>query len=165
MHATLGVAPRIDARDMSAWRHGQRPAIGARNLHPGIVERRVLRVVVRLDLAPLLHVLRGEIGQWVDDGEAVAHALAVRDHRQLHRFDAIAIQQLGLIRRHDIRAGHHRHIFGDLQPFQSGALGHVADDLWRPHLRQRAGGGGLQHIRAGLWRALGDGAVGLLARR
>src|SRR6185312_14236176 len=37
MHATLGIAPRIDAREMSAWRHGEWPAVGAGDLHPRIV--------------------------------------------------------------------------------------------------------------------------------
>ena len=61
------------------------------DLDPRPVERRELGVVAGLVDPPLLDLLRVEAGRRVEDRDAVAHQLAVGDHRQLDRLHGLEV--------------------------------------------------------------------------
>ena len=125
---------------------------------PRVVQRGVLGVVVGLRLAPVLDLLRRQVGQRIDDGHAIAHLLAVVDHGQLDGLDAVTVDRAGLVGAHQIGAADHGHVFGDLQAFHAAALGDVAREITWQQLGLNRRLGGLDQIAADFGDALGDRA-------
>ena len=97
------------------------------DLDPRPVQGRVLGVVAGLVDPPLLDLLGVEAGRRVEDGDAVAHQLAVGDHRQLDGLDALEVDDALLVHGHQVGDAEHRDLVDRLEPGEAGAIGRVAD--------------------------------------
>ena len=126
------VVARPDAGDVAGRRHEPRLA-GQRveDLDPRPVQRRVLAVVAGLVDPPLLDLLGVEAGRRVEDGDAVAHQLAVGDHRELDGLEALEVDDALLVHGHEVRHGQHRDLVDGLEAGEAGAVGRVADVVAR----------------------------------
>ena len=101
------------------------------DLDPRPVERRVLRVVAGLVDPPLLDLLGVEAGRRVEDRDAVAHQLAVGDHRQLDGLDALEVDDALLVDGHQVGDAEHRDLVDRLEAGEAGPVGGVADVVVR----------------------------------
>ncbi len=97
------------------------------DLDPRPVQRCVLRVVAGLVDPPFLDLLGVEAGRRVEDRDAVAHQLAVGDHRQLDGLDALEVDDALLVDGHEVRDAEHRDLVDGLEPGESGPVCRVAD--------------------------------------
>ena len=113
------------------------PRAGVEHLHPGPVQRRVLGVVAGLVDPPLPDLLGVEARRGVEDGDPVAHQLAVGDHRQLHRLDALEVDHALLVGRHQVGDRHHGHRVDGLEAAEAGAVGRVTDVVVGGELARR----------------------------
>src|SRR6266699_3743671 len=98
------------------------PARGE-DLEPGPVEGGVLRVVARLVDPPLADLLRVQPGRGIEDGDPVAHQLAVGDHCQLYGFDLVGVDHAALVRGHQVGDAEHRDGVDGFETSKSGAVG------------------------------------------
>ena len=123
------VVARPDAGDVAARRHEDCawPDERVEDLDPRPVERRVLGVVAGLVDPPLLDLLGVEAGRRVEDGDAVAHQLAVGDHRQLDGLEALEVDDALLVHGHQVGDAEHRDLVDRLEPGEAGPIGRVAD--------------------------------------
>ena len=103
------------------------PVRRVEHLDPRPVQRGVLRVVAGLVHPPLLDLLGVEAGRRVEDGDPVAHQLAVGDHRQLHGLDALEVDHALLVGRHQVGDADHGDLVDRLEAAEAGAVGGVAD--------------------------------------
>ena len=160
-HATGVVVARPDAGHVPTGRHEPGGARGGvEDLGVGPVERRELRVVAGLVHPPVLDLLRVEVRRRVEDGDPVAHQLAVRDDRELHRLEALAVDRPGLEGSHQVGYSDHGDLVDRLQAAEPGALRDVPDVVVRAEAGfgcrlgwgDQGGSalGGLAHGRAGL---------------
>ena len=97
------------------------------DLDPGPVEGGVLRVVAGLLDPPLPDLLGVEARRRVEDGDPVAHQLAVGDHRQLHGLDAVEVDHALLVGGHQVGDADHGDRVDGLEAAEAGAVGRVAD--------------------------------------
>ena len=97
------------------------------DLDPRPVQRGVLRVVAGLLHPPLEHLLRVQARRRVEDGDAVAHPLAVVDHRLLDGLHALEVDHPRLVGGHQVGHRDHRDVVDRLEAAEAGALGGVAD--------------------------------------
>ncbi|GAA3435273.1 hypothetical protein GCM10018954_048790 [Kutzneria kofuensis] len=74
-----------------------------------------------------LDALGVQAGRGVQDGDAVGHQLAVRDHRQLHGLDVVQGDLAVLVGGHQVGHAQHGHVVDGLQAAETGAVGRVAD--------------------------------------
>ena len=113
------------------------------DLDPGPVESRVLGVVLRLVDPPLAHLLRVQAGRGVEDGDSIAHQLAVGDHRALDRLHGFEVDDAGLVRGHQVRDRQHRHGVDSLEAAEARAVVRIADVRVRrdPYRRRSAAAG------------------------
>ena len=109
------------------------------DLDPRPVERGVLGVVAGLVDPPLLDLLGVEAGRRVEDGDPVAHQLAVGDHRQLDRLDPLEVDDALLVDGHQVRDSEHRDVVDRFEAAEAGAVGRVADVVVRTDANGRAG--------------------------
>ena len=125
-----------DAGHVAGRRHELRLA-GERveDLDPRPVERRVLGVVAGLVDPPLLDLLGVEPWRRVEDGDAVAHELAVGDHRELDGLEALEVDDALLVDGHEVRHGQHRDLVDGLETGEAGAVGRVAHVVVGGHAR------------------------------
>src|SRR5207248_626462 len=134
VHAAGVVAARPDAGHVAAWRNEIRLAgEGIENLDPGPVEGGVLGVIARLVDPPLADLLRVQPGRGIEDGDPVAHQLAVGDHRQLHGLDLLGVDHAALVRGHQVRHAEHRDGVDGFETREPGAVGGIAYVLVRSH--------------------------------
>ena len=82
-----------------------------------------MRVVAGLVDPPLLDLLGVEAGRGVEDGDAVAHELAVGDHRELDGLDALEVDDALLVHGHQVGDGEHRDLVDGLEPGEAGPVG------------------------------------------
>src|SRR5207248_2494158 len=147
VHAALAVDPRPDAGDVARGRHADRLASdGIVDADPRVVERGVRRVVARLVHTPVLDGLWLHAGRSVEDGHAVAVALAVVDHGRLHRADAVLVDPAALVGAHQVGRADDGQFVDGIEASQSGAVGGIADVLRRRHAVH--GDGGLRRFQA-----------------
>src|SRR5688572_12672046 len=117
-----------DAGDVAArWNERRLALQRVHHLDPRPVERGVLRVVPREVDAPFLDLLRIESWWRVEDRDTIGHQLAVRDHRQLYRFDAFAVDQPSAMRGHQVGHAEHGHFVDGFEAGEAGAVRGVAD--------------------------------------
>src|SRR2546430_13623093 len=132
MHAAGVVAARPDAGHVAARRNEIRLAgEGIEDLDPGPVEGGVLGVVARLVDPPLADLLRVQPGRGIEDGDPVAHQLAVGDHSQLYGFDLVGVDHAALVGGHQVGDAEHRDGVDSFETSKSGAVGRVAHVLVR----------------------------------
>ena len=98
-----------------------------------------------------LDLLGVEPWRRVEDRDAVAHQLAVGDHRLLDGLDAFQVDHALLVHGHQVRHGEHRHFVDRLKTAEARPVGRVADVVVRR-----------QAHRLG---AIGAGQADLAARR
>ena len=110
------------------------------DLDPRPVEGRVLAVVAGLVDPPLLDLLGVEPWRRVEDGDAVAHQLAVGDHRELDGLQALQVDHALLVHGHQVGDGEHRDLVDGLEAGEAGAVGGVADVVVGGHARRDRGG-------------------------
>ena len=144
------VVARPDPGDVAGRRHELRLA-GERveDLDPRPVERRVLAVVAGLVDPPLLDLLGVEPWRRVEDGDAVAHQLAVGDHRELDGLEALQVDHALLVHGHQVGDGQHRDLVDGLEAGEAGAVGGVADVVVGRHARRDRGGAAGEGGRSG----------------
>ena len=127
------------------------------DLDPGVVQGRVLGVVAGRLLAPDPDLPGVEAGRRVDDGDAVAHQLAVRDQAELDGLDGLQVDRAALVGGHQVGDGDHGDLVDGLQAAEAGAVGGVAEVLGRAGLGRpppRVGGtaaGAAGAARATVW--------------
>ena len=125
----------IPARTCASCRCAARASCPRRqrveDLDPRPVERRVLGVVAGLVDPPLADLLGVEAGRGVEDGDAVAHQLAVGDHRQLDGLEALEVDDALLVDGHEVGDGEHRDLVDRLEAGEAGPIGGVADVVVR----------------------------------
>ena len=132
MDAAGIVAACPNAGHVAARRHEIRLARQRiKDLNPRPVEGGVLRVVAGLVDPPLADLLRIQAGRRIEDGDAVAHQLTMRDHRQLYRLDLVGVDHAALVGGHQIRDAEHGHGLDCFQAGEPGAIGGVAHVLIR----------------------------------
>ena len=127
VHAAGVVVARPDAGHVSAGWHVVRLARERiEHLDPWPVERGVLGVVARLVDAPLTDLLRVQTGRGIENRDAVAHQLAMGDHRQLDGLDLVGINRTALVGGHQVGDAEHRDGVDGLEAREPGTVGAVA---------------------------------------
>ena len=120
------VTARPDAAHVAARRHkGGLAGDRVKDLDPGPVESRVLRVVAGLVHAPFPDLLRVQSGRSIEDGDPVAHQLAVRDHGELTT----------LVGGHQVGDAEHGDVVDRFEAGKAGPIGRVSDVLVRSDAR------------------------------
>src|SRR5205823_9280173 len=100
-------------------------------------------VVLRLADPPLAHLLRVQAGRGVEDGDSVAHQLAVRDHRALDRLHGFEVDDAGMVRGHQVRDRQHRYGVDSLEAAEARAVVRIADvRIRRDTYRRRSAAAG-----------------------
>lgn len=139
---------RAQAGHVTARRdQGVAAARRVEDLDPRVVESRVARVVTGVLVAPGAHPLGVHARRGVEDGDPVAHLLAVRDDRQLYGLDALGVDVAALEGAHQVRDGDHRDLvdrFEAGEPGTRGGVTHVLRGVEPRHTGSRGarGGGG-----------------------
>src|SRR5690606_540249 len=87
----LVVAPGINAGDVAGRWNRKRTAVRTGDPDPRVIERREFRIEIGFTLTPPFYLLRCEIRRRIEDGDPVAHLVAVIDHGQLDRFHGILV--------------------------------------------------------------------------
>ena len=128
--AALGVVAGPDAGHVAARRDQPGLAAGrVEGLDPRVVQGGVVGVVAGRLLAPDPDLTRVQAGRRVDDGDAVAHQLAVRDETELDGLDGLQVDRAALVGGHQVGDGDHGHLVDGLQAAEAGAVGGVAEVL------------------------------------
>ena len=145
------------ARGVPRRRHEDRLARGrVVDLDPRVVERGVAAVRDQVGVvAPLLHLLRAEVRRRVDDRHAVLHPLAVRDQALLHGDDAIHVDQVVPIDRHQVRERDHRDVIEHLEAVDALAARDVALEVRGRERHDRLAALG-EGVTAGVRQPVGD---------
>ena len=103
------------------------PGRRVEDLDPRVVEGGELGVVAGLVHPPVLDLLGVHARRGVEDGDPVAHQLAVGDHPELDRLQPLEVDDALLVGGHGVGDGDHRHVGDRLQAGEPGAVGGVAD--------------------------------------
>ncbi len=136
---------------------------GVEHLEPGPVEGRELGVVAGPVDAPLLDLLGIEPGRSIEDGQPVAHQLAVGDHRQLDGLHALGVDHPALVGSHHVGDHDHGHVVDRLEAAEAGSVGAVAHVLVGRDARGCGGSAATGQLLAACGRpTFGDGASGYL---